>query len=108
MVAAGWSPSVRLFEAAACGTPVISDAWPGLERFFPAGEAIHVAHSTADIVDILSNGTEPARRRMASAARSLVEASHTADIRARELVSHLGTPARPVARQRGSVVETAA
>ncbi len=31
MIAAGWSPSVRLFEAAACGTPIISDAWAGLE-----------------------------------------------------------------------------
>ncbi len=43
MVAAGHSPSVRLFEAAACGTPLISDRWIGLDRFFPQGRAIIVA-----------------------------------------------------------------
>ena len=43
MVAAGWSPSVRLFEAAACGTPIISDRWAGLERLLPDGEAILIA-----------------------------------------------------------------
>jgi spore maturation protein CgeB len=40
MVAAGWSPSVRLFEAGACGAPVISDIWPGLEALFTPGEEI--------------------------------------------------------------------
>ena len=34
MIAAGWSPSVRLFEAASCGTPIISDRWPGIETLF--------------------------------------------------------------------------
>ena len=45
MVAAGWSPSVRLFEAAACGVPVISDAWPGLNEFFRPGSRILVAET---------------------------------------------------------------
>src|SRR5206468_12762240 len=40
MIAAGWSPSVRLFEAAACGTPIISDAWDGLETLFSPGREI--------------------------------------------------------------------
>src|SRR5690606_26742677 len=39
----GHSPSVRLFEAACCGIPVISDAWPGLEEFFRPGDEILVA-----------------------------------------------------------------
>jgi len=108
MVAAGWSPSVRLFEAAACGTPLISDAWPGIESFFPAGEAIHIARSTVEVLDILENEAEPARRRMAASARRLVLASHTADIRARELVFHLGTAARLAALESGAAVETAA
>src|SRR5581483_548045 len=38
MVRAGYSPSVRLFEAAACGVPIISDYWQGLETFFQPGE----------------------------------------------------------------------
>ncbi|MBA3325961.1 MAG: glycosyltransferase, partial [Rhodobacteraceae bacterium] len=60
MKAAGWSPSVRLFEAAACGTPVISDAWPGLGEFFEPGRAILVAHRTEDVLEALAE--PPARR----------------------------------------------
>ena len=40
MVMAGYSPSVRLFEAAACGAAIVSDNWPGLERFFEPGREI--------------------------------------------------------------------
>jgi hypothetical protein len=43
MVASGYAPSVRLFEAAACGIPVISDYWPGLETFFTPGEEILIS-----------------------------------------------------------------
>ena len=49
MVAAGWSPSVRLFEAAACAVPVISDDWDGLETFFVPGREILVAHEPHDV-----------------------------------------------------------
>ncbi len=45
MILAGYSPSVRLFEAAACGVPIISDHWPGIESFFTPGEEIHIAAS---------------------------------------------------------------
>lgn len=38
MVIAGFSPSIRLFEAAACGAPIISDRWPGLESIFVPDE----------------------------------------------------------------------
>ncbi len=47
MVALGWSPSVRIFEAAACGTPIISDRWEGLAELLPEDEAILIADSTA-------------------------------------------------------------
>jgi spore maturation protein CgeB len=43
MKRAGYAPSVRLFEAAACGVPIISDTWPGLETFFRPGEEILVS-----------------------------------------------------------------
>ena len=43
MVRAGWSPSVRLFEAAACGTPIISDRWDGLDAIFAPGRDILLA-----------------------------------------------------------------
>ena len=40
MARMGFCPSGRLFEAAACGTPILSDAWDGLEQFFIPGEEI--------------------------------------------------------------------
>src|SRR2546423_15302702 len=48
MIRAGYSPSVRLFEAAACGTPIISDWWQGLDSFFKPNEEILIAHTAAD------------------------------------------------------------
>src|SRR5699024_9011559 len=53
MIAAGWSPSVRLFEAASCATPIISDRWEGLGDLFPDGEAILIADSADDVIDAL-------------------------------------------------------
>src|SRR6185437_7263917 len=37
MAAAGYSPSVRLFEAGACGVPIISDRWNGIETILEPG-----------------------------------------------------------------------
>ncbi|BCM17905.1 glycosyltransferase [Mesorhizobium sp. J8] len=88
MIAAGWSPSVRLFEAAACGTPIISDRWPGLDDFFPES-AIETAASTADVEEILSAKSERARLDLARAAREAVLSRHTAMARAREFISAL-------------------
>lgn len=53
MITAGYSPSVRLFEAGACGTPIISDYWNGLDSFFAIGEEILVAHSTEEVLDYM-------------------------------------------------------
>ena len=89
MIAAGWSPSVRLFEAASCGTPIISDSWDGLDELFPEGEAIHSASSADEVVSILSSASAADRSRLAQAARARVIASHTGDARARELEAHL-------------------
>lgn len=97
MVAAGWSPSVRLFEAAACGTPVISDRWRGLDEFFPEGEAIAVADTSDDVVRMLTELGEAERLAIARSARQRVLTSHTGQARARELVAALRTlrPTRP-------------
>ena len=88
MVAAGYSPSVRLFEAAACATPVISDDWPGLETFFKPGKEILVARSGADTLGYLRDLPEPERRRIGERARARVLAKHTAAHRARELETY--------------------
>jgi spore maturation protein CgeB len=89
MVAAGYSPSVRLFEAGACEVPVISDAWEGMEEFFTPDREVLVASSPEQIVDWLRKMPEEERRRIARAARERVLAQHTAECRARELEGHL-------------------
>lgn len=83
---AGWSPSIRLFEAAACGAPIISDAWPGLESLFIPGDEIVIARSVEHVIAALRDMPEAKRRAMGEAARRRVLARHTAAHRARELV----------------------
>ena len=78
MVSAGWSPSVRLFEAAAIGTPIMSDDWPGLKAFFEPGEEILIAHSSEQVVGYLSDVDEARRQAIAAAAKRRVLAFHTA------------------------------
>jgi spore maturation protein CgeB len=85
MVEAGWSPSVRLFEAACCGTPIVSDVWPGLEAFFSPGEEILLARSAEELLATVRHATEAERRRIGEAGRTRVLRQHTAAHRAREL-----------------------
>ena len=89
MVRAGWSPSVRLFEAAACGVPVVSDWWEGLDRFFTPGSEILVARSAAEVVQHLGSVDEERRAQIGAAARARVLAEHTAEHRADELEEHV-------------------
>jgi len=96
MVAAGWSPSVRLFEAAACGAAMISDRWPGIDRFFSPGREILLPESTEEVVAILRGTHADDRRAIGEAARARVLAEHTAEHRAEELESLLRTPVRTV------------
>ena len=90
MIAAGWSPSVRLFEAGACATPVISDYWDGLGELFPIGEALMVARDADEVVEVLENTTDAHCRTIAAAAQRVVLAEHTGRARARHLLSALG------------------
>jgi spore maturation protein CgeB len=90
MAAAGYSPSVRLFEAAACGVPVISDAWPGIDELFIPDREILLANETDDIVSILSESRQVKHRKLAAAARERVLKSHTAEARAIEFERYVG------------------
>jgi spore maturation protein CgeB len=85
MIAAGHSPSVRLFEAAACGVPIISDRWEGLESLFLPSEEILIADVGEQVIHILREVPEERRRSIAAAARKRVLQNHTADHRARQL-----------------------
>jgi spore maturation protein CgeB len=88
MIAAGWSPSVRLFEAAACGTPIVSDRWPGIEALFAPGREIVLAESTGDVLRVLREVGEQERMRMAERARKRILAEHTAAHRAEQLEAY--------------------
>jgi spore maturation protein CgeB len=85
MIAAGWSPSVRLFEAAACGVPIISDRWPGIESLLVPGREILLAAGAGDVLDILRRFGEEERLELASNARRRILAEHTAAHRAEQL-----------------------
>jgi spore maturation protein CgeB len=85
----GYSPSVRLFEAAACAAPIISDAWRGLETFFRPGREILVARTTLDVMSHLGGLGEEERRAIGERARAAVLAKHTALHRAVELERHV-------------------
>lgn len=94
MAAMGYCPSGRLFEAAACGTPVLSDAWEGLDTFFTPGKEILVAKTTDEAVEALS--LPPGEiAEIARAARERVLAEHSAARRAAELVAILESVSGP-------------
>ena len=84
MVLAGYSPSVRLFEAAACGAAIASDNWPGLESFFSPGEEILLPLSSDDVVRYLTGYDEWELRRIGDRAQQRVLAEHTSEQRAQQ------------------------
>lgn len=96
MAAMGYCPSGRLFEASACGVPIITDAWEGLSGFFEPGLEILLVQSTEDVLAALS--LPPAQlAAIGRAGRARTLGEHTAEHRARELISLL--TALPTARE---------
>lgn len=85
MVSAGFSPSVRLFEAAACGTPIIGDAWVGLETIFAPDAEILLARTAEDVLRIFAELPEGRRHEIGQRARARVLKEHTAAHRAATL-----------------------
>jgi spore maturation protein CgeB len=88
MKRAGYSPSVRLFEAAACGTPLISDWWPGLDTIFEPGREILLSASAEDTLRILRDLPNYVGSRIAGSARNRVLAEHTPEKRASQLEAY--------------------
>jgi spore maturation protein CgeB len=84
----GHCPSGRLFEAAACSTPILSDTWDGLEEFLEPGREILIAETTDEAVDSISLSDEELVR-IGAAARERVIADHTAERRAEQLIEYL-------------------
>jgi spore maturation protein CgeB len=93
MVRAGYSPSVRLFEAAACGATILSDTWPGLEMFLQPGDEILTVTGAEDVIHALCDLEEAERLAIGRRARERVLTSHTSEHRAREfeqIVARIG------------------
>ena len=87
MAASGYCPSGRFFEAAACGTPIVTDYFEGLESFFDLHEEVMVADSSEDVVQaLLMDGAD--LERMALHARERTLAEHTGESRANELLKY--------------------
>jgi spore maturation protein CgeB len=84
MAGMGWCPSGRLFEAAACGVPILSDFWEGLDSFFEPGREILIARDTQDVVTALDL-TDAELNRIARAGRERVLGEHTSAHRAKQL-----------------------
>lgn len=89
MIKAGYSPSVRLFEAAACGTPIISDYWDGLDSVFDFNTEILVSYSARDTLRFLQEISETERKAIGERARQKVLAHHTAAHRALEVEQYV-------------------
>ncbi len=87
MIAAGWSPSVRLFEASACGAAIISDAWPGLDEFFTPGEQILLPATPAETARLLRDLTDSDRAAIGARARERILDEHTSSHRAEQFES---------------------
>lgn len=91
----GWAPSVRLFEAAACGTPVISDIWWGVDQFFAPEEEILLARSSVHVLAALRGMPEEKRRAVGARARRRVLSEHTSAHRAETFEGYIGELAAP-------------
>jgi spore maturation protein CgeB len=104
MVMAGYSPSVRLFEAAACGAVIVSDNWPGLDSFFEPGREILLPACAEEIVRYLREFDEPELRAIGLAAQRRVLAAHTSQQRAIEFEREVEAARR---RGRTSLVNVA-
>jgi spore maturation protein CgeB len=92
MAQMGWCPSGRLFEAAACGAPILSDAWEGLDLFFEPGREILTASSTEEALAALDL-TDAELAAIARAGRERTLSEHTSDHRAGELLDYLARAA---------------
>ncbi len=88
MAANGWCPSGRFFEAAACGTPLITDAWEGLDSFFDLRSELRVVAKAEDVQDALRM-PDMELQSMASHARQRTLDEHTGMVRARQLLGYL-------------------
>lgn len=100
MVMSGYAPSVRLFEAAACGTAIISDYWEGLGNFFKFGEEILVSSTSEHTLRFITDISDRERMTIGESARKRVLAEHTASQRVQELENYI----KEAGRKKGTFI----
>jgi spore maturation protein CgeB len=88
-----------VFEAAGAGACLITDAWRGIEQFLAPEEEVLVAHSGAEVADILADLSPERARAIGQAALARVRAEHTYAHRAAELEALLTGRDRLIARR---------
>lgn len=103
MIRAGYSPSVRLFESAACGTPIISDYWDGIDSIFQIDKEILIARSSKDTLYYLKEMSEPERKLIGEKAKIKVLTFHTAAHRATELENYFKEASCQTSVQKGAL-----
>jgi spore maturation protein CgeB len=99
MAQMGWCPSGRLFEAAACRAPVVSDWFDGLDEFFEPGREILIARDTEEALNALDMPDRELEQ-IAAAAHERFRKDHTSARRAQELLAAFEVPKAPALAQR--------
>jgi spore maturation protein CgeB len=90
MVRWGYSPSVRLFEAAACGCTILSDFWPGIGSILKVGDEVLLTESGDEVIHLLEDMEEAEAQRIGRRARERVLSEHSSDRRAQQFESYVG------------------
>jgi spore maturation protein CgeB len=93
MVANGWSPPTRVFEAAGAGACLITDAWAGIEEFLEPGVEVLVAENGHDVAGHVEGLSLDMAVRVGAAARERVLRDHTYERRAAQVEDVLGVHA---------------
>ncbi len=84
----GYTPSRQLLAAAACGVPILTQDWSGLDSFFADKQDVFCVEDERDVLDILYGTDDSVRRKVGNAARQRVLAEHTTAQRAQQLLSY--------------------
>jgi spore maturation protein CgeB len=92
----GWCPSGRLFEASACGIPIVSDSWDGLDEFFTPSSEILIAETSEEAIAALQLSDDELSR-IGTAARERTLTEHTASRRSEQLEELLVRASEPEA-----------
>ncbi|MCE5323932.1 glycosyltransferase [bacterium] len=85
----GFSPTARVFQAAAAGACIITERWDGLERFFEPGKEILTAQSGADVAHHMREMNQARALAIGKAAYERVITDHTYARRAAEVETAL-------------------